>query len=94
MCIRDRSIAYCEILTSLYGKEFDGLEVETNMLQEADFLKVLDYSKTNARVFYKNSYNSNVLEFENHNGIWKIKRWDTIWSKEGSADKFLWPYIR
>ena len=89
------SIVKCEIQTSKYGKEFVGLELQTNMLGSADTLKVLEYSKETAIVYYKEKYGGDILEFHKENNIWIYKRWlRTVWSKSGSADGFIWPYIR
>ena len=88
------SIAQCEILTFQHGHEFEGMEETTNMLSKADYFKVLSYSDSNARVFYKSYYNSNILEFMLQDGEWVLGNWQTVWSRSGSADDFMWPYIR
>lgn len=41
-----------EILTLRYGKEFTGLQKQTNLIDEVDYLKVLNYSDNFARVYY------------------------------------------
>lgn len=81
-----------ELLTWKYGKEFVGLQKNTQIIDEVDFIKVLDYSDNSARVYYVGS-SGNVLSFVKNNGVWEIKTWDTAWSKTGSADNFIWPYF-
>jgi len=46
----------CEILTAKYGDEFMDLEKSIQMIDEADYLKVLEYSETFARVYYVSGY--------------------------------------
>lgn len=37
----------------------------------------------------------NVIIFEKKNKKWIMESWDeTVWSKTGSADGFIWPLIR
>jgi hypothetical protein len=88
------SIVKCEFLTSKHGKEFVGLELQTNLLDQAEILKVLHYSEITATVYYKDIYGGNILEFRKENNVWILNRWITVWSKQGSADGFMWPYIR
>ncbi len=74
-----------ELLTWKYGNEFIGLQKSTNMIDEIDFLKVIDYSNDLAEVYYvKVEESGNILSFENNNGVWKMKEWNTVWSKSGS----------
>ena len=55
----------------------------------------MEYSKDNARVYYvtENSF-GNMISFVKYNNNWDMVNWETIWSKSGSADGFIWPYIR
>lgn len=83
-----------EILTAKYGEEFWGLEQQTNMLSESYYHKVLSYSNEEAKVFYA-SNSGDLLTFKKDtDGIWKLFRWETVWSKSGSASGFMWPYYR
>jgi len=89
------SIINCEVLTFLHGDEFwEGYEA-TNMLDKIDYLKVLDYSNTKARVYYVGMGRSSgdVIRFEKNNNKWEIDEWDTVWSSTGSADAVIWPYV-
>ena len=91
------SILKCELLTSQYGQQFVGLQEQTHMLGELDYLKVLDYSASAARVYYVGSNRSggDILKFTKQDGDWTYLEWEkTVWSKSGSADAFMWPYIR
>jgi hypothetical protein len=89
------SIVKCEILTLKYKKEFIGLELQTNMLTQAKSLKVLSYSEKTATVYYRSEGGGDILEFRKDNNVWILNRWvATVWSSSGSADGFMWPYIR
>lgn len=92
------SLFKCEFLTAVHGDEFEGLETNTNMLEKSDYLKVLDYSDTDSTVYYvgPNRSYANILSFSRNGKTdqWVHVKWDTIWSKSGSADGFIWPYIR
>jgi len=91
------SLVKCEVLTFQHWKEFETLYKETNMLGEQEYLKVLDYSDISARVYYVgiNRAGGNILRFVKQNGQWVYAEWEeTVWSKTGSADGFMWPYIR
>ncbi len=89
------SIIRCEILTSRYGQQFEGLYEQTHMIDEVDYWKVMEYSDSAARVYYvtKQVY-GNIITFEKQNGQWQMKVWECVWSHYGSADDFIWPYIR
>ena len=89
------SFIKCEILTARYKNEFIGQYKQTNMISNVDYFKILKYTDDVATVYYvsKNSA-GNVVFFTKENGLWVMKQWETVWSKTGSADGFIWPYIR
>jgi hypothetical protein len=83
-----------EVLTWQHGTEFTGLQKSTGMIDEVDYLKVLDYSENFAKVYYvSNDGGGDMLIFVKDNGNWKLETWETIWSTSGSADDFIWPYF-
>lgn len=91
------SIIKCEILTQLHGREFSKGYWETNMIGRCDYLKVINYSSDSAKVYYVETkvYGyGDLLSFKKINDSWIIEKWETIWSKYGSADDFIWPYLR
>ncbi len=90
------SILKCEILTYLYGEQFARMYREYTMLDGIDYFKVLNYSEDSARVYYVGLERSNgsILGFYKENGNWCNRGWNVIWSTSGSADGFMWPYIR
>ncbi|MBR5310160.1 MAG: hypothetical protein IKU42_03450 [Oscillospiraceae bacterium] len=90
------SILKCEILTSFYGDEFVNQEKISNTIGKTEYLKVLEYSDSSARVYYisHDFLSGEVFTFINENEEWFVDEWEkTIWSKHGSADDFIWPYI-
>lgn len=84
-----------EVLTVIYRQEFSELYKLTNMIDQVDYLKVMEYSDNHARVYYvtKNVY-GNLVTFIKEYDRWNLEHWETVWSKSGSADGFIWPYIR
>ena len=81
-----------EYLTARYGSQFEGLYVQTHMLDYADYCKVLEYDESHARVLYVDSgVCTNVLDFDLRRGNWEMSHWETIWSHSGSADSLMWP---
>lgn len=87
------SIVRCEIVTKQHGDEF-------MMFQEvstASKFKILTYEDDFARIYCVNFNESNgsIHNFIKEDGIWKYNAWEGGgWSKSGSADGFIWPYIR
>ena len=67
------------------------------MIGNIEYLKVLNYTSDTAQVYFvsANRTGGNILSFSKLNGKWKYDKWErTVWSKIGSADGFIWPYIR
>jgi hypothetical protein len=64
------------------------------MLTQAKIIKVLNYSEEIATIYYKGESGGDILEFRRENNIWVLNRWVTVWSRQGSADDFMWPYFR
>lgn len=83
-----------EYLSYKHGTEFSDLYKQTGMIDDIEYLKVLDYNENSAKVYYigKNHHDGNIVYFENQNGQWLLKSWETIWSKTGSADSFYYPF--
>jgi hypothetical protein len=48
------------------------------MLGEQEYYKILDNSKTHARVYYvaKDHASANILTFTKENGQWKYDKWE------------------
>lgn len=89
------SCIYFEVLTSQHGEEFTELYKLSNMIDEVDHLKVMKYSDTTAKVYYVTENTvGDLFTFIKQNGEWELEKWETVWSKSGSADGFIWPYIR
>ena len=96
------SLAKCEVLTILHGKEFNEIYKENTMIGEIDYLKILDYHDNFVGFFYKyqNIYyvskersNANILIFIKESDVWKYHAWETtVWSSSGSASDVIWPY--
>lgn len=89
------SLARCEILTLLHGSEFDNkLCQENTMIDPIKYLKVLNYSDTQARIYCVSEGYSmgNILGFTKKDEKWKYKKWNTVWSTSGTADNIVWPY--
>lgn len=89
------SIVNCEILTRQHGSEFDGLWQDT-MLIDPEYWKVLSYSDESASVYFvaPEGKGGTVLHFQRNGNDWILFEWGPNWSKTGSADDIIWPYIR
>lgn len=85
-----------EILTWKHGSEFSTLYRLTNMIDDIDYFKVMNYSDTSASVYYVTSNRSagGLVTFNQQDGQWVLEKWKAIWSKTGSADDYIWPYYR
>ena len=88
------SLIKCEILTNKYSEELEYAHTENTMLGKIEFFKILECNGEKAKVYYvcDNNTVGHVLEFEKQNDAWKESNWETIWSKQGSADEMIWPY--
>jgi len=88
------SIIKCEITTVQHGKKFTDLYKDTNMISSVDYLKVLNYSDTSARIYYVSKGGmGNIITVIKQDGQWAYDKWETVWSTSGSADEFVFPYI-
>lgn len=83
-----------EYLSLKHGKEFEGLELQTNMLNKSRYYKVIEYSDKKASVFYVSDTGDILTFIKNDDGLWELDGWKTVWSKSGSADSFSYPYYR
>lgn len=87
------SIIKCEVVTALYGKEFQHFEV----LSMAESFKILEYDKDYAKIYFitRNRESGSIHSYIKVDGEWTFNKWeDGGWSRQGSADGFVWPYIR
>lgn len=90
------SLVKCEILTQRHYDEFKDAYKQNTMLGEVEFFKVLEYETCSvAKVYYisKDKAGGNVLTFAYEDGKWNEVYWNTIWSKTGSADDVVYPYL-
>lgn len=88
--------ARVEFLTWKHWAEFASLYKQSNMIDDIEYFKVMDYSKTSARVYYvtKNRTGADLFAYSKKDGQWVLEEWTTIWSRAGSADGFIWPNYR
>ena len=85
------SILKCEYLTSMHIKEFVHIE-EVN---HSSMIKVIEYNNNYATLYCVNfiGYNSNIYTCRKENGKWVYDNWEnTVWTKYGTAESFIWPY--
>lgn len=90
------SIIKCEIYTYKYGEIFKNIEVHDidGIHFIEDGIKVIKCSDECAAVYCDSKYSGNLYNFKKENNMWVYDGWDTIWSRSGSADGFIWPYGR
>lgn len=86
------SIIKCELNTYKYKEELIHIE---NFTEKGKF-KVLYCNGTYAYVYWANESLGHTLSYiKDENGEWHFVRWEwCIWSYQGNADEFIWPYIR
>lgn len=86
-----------EFLTATHGDEFVTGHLQTRMIDEIEYLKVMKYSPHEAEVYYveEGKTAGHLIEFTKDDaGNWKYVEWATVWSMSGSASGFIWPYYR
>ncbi len=91
------AIINCEYMTYRYGQQFEDAYIGHTMFQKPDYHKVIHYTETTAKVYYANyGKGGDVVYYERENpdSEWTFVKWITVWSASGSADDFIWPYIR
>ena len=88
------SLLKCEVLTDKYYDELELAHIDNTMLDKIESFKVLECNGEIAKVYYVCNYNTvgHILRYEKQNDEWKETDWQTVWSKQGSADEMLWPY--
>lgn len=87
------SIARCEYLTMKYGNEITIPKEVSDMIGEKKKIKIINYTEKSAKVYYVND-SGNLIYFVKKDDQWVFDSWETVWSKSGSADSFVWPYFR
>lgn len=92
------SLGICEFNTWKYGADFKELPNEIDsMIGGVSTYKIISYSDKVSRVYYvdQDRHTGNLFKFSNKDGEWRFEQWErTVWSKTGSADGFIWPYVR
>lgn len=91
------AVLECEVLTYKYGEQFENAYIGHTMFATPDYHKVLEYSNHRAVIYYVTIFGcGNIVIFERENAqtSWNFYEWRTVWSVGGSADGFVWPYIR
>ena len=89
------SILWVEAQTAIHMDEFNYPDDIASMSGDVDYLKVLKYSDY-ALVYFVSGDHSvgNTAQFRYINNQWEFYKWnDTVWSKTGSAEGFVWPYL-
>ncbi|MCM0666563.1 hypothetical protein [Flavobacterium tyrosinilyticum] len=83
-------------MTWKHGSEFLIPKEVSSMIGGVSSKKVLEYSNDSAIVYLISSEKSSgdTICFIIIDGKWIFSNWRTVWSKTGSADGFIWPYIR
>ena len=93
------NLFHCEILTAKYYDENLLEACNANGMVEVDTVKILDCKPFSyCKVYGKSEDAGNIFfmlyDSKSNDTKWRVVYWDTIWSKSGSADGFVWPYIR
>ena len=87
-----------EVLTYFYCNEFDHINRNDFMINNEEYLKIYQRTKYSATVYFvEKDKQFAVLAYfyKDSNGEWVFTgNWECVWSKNGSADDFIWPYYR
>ncbi|MCL2526071.1 MAG: hypothetical protein FWE46_03350 [Coriobacteriia bacterium] len=87
------SIAHAEFLTRQHGAEFANEYLQTGMIDENDFFRLLSYTDDTARVYYSFTNQEDdfgdILVFQKVDDTWILYSWYASWDSEGVA----WPYL-
>ncbi len=98
ICVLIIGIPYIsvEIKTYKYGNQFQERYTDTNMITDIEYYKVFSYSETKAKILYVESGHEtgNFVWFKKEDGKWQYDHWETIWSENGSADGWTFPFYR
>ena len=87
-----------EVLTGIYGNQFEYLYNASGYIQEMKYFKVMKCTQEKADVYYAAKGDDDrvsrtlLYHFKKESGEWELENWECIWSRSGSADKFIWPY--
>lgn len=87
---------YVEVNTAAYGNIFENEYQQTNMISKIEYYKVFYFTGKAAKVYYveENHSSGNFLWFEKEDSDWKMVKWTTVWSKDGSASGITYPIYR
>ena len=91
------SFLKCEALTRKYSYQFEEIYKDYTMFEDPDDIKILEYEKTEAVVYYvTKGSGGDIVKYrrDGEDGQWQFVNWETVWSRTGSASGFVWPYIR
>ncbi len=87
-----------ELLTYLHGDDFADADTMKFMISNAEYFKIYKYTKDEAKVFFvekDKEFSVMAYFYKDENGEWApSETWECIWSKQGSASEFIWPYYR
>ena len=94
--------AQCEALTKKHAQELLPACNAHTMVGPVDDLKVLSFEKGSKAKVYVRAGKANSAEcgivfslfYNKQTQTWKIAHWHTVWSIGGSAEDFIWPYVR
>lgn len=93
------SLAACEYDSWRYGGQFREVmvhDISGERFLEDETIKVLRYGETEAEIYTINpNYCGCLYWFERVSGQeWVYTDWDVVWSTSGTADHYVFPYIR
>lgn len=81
-----------EINTLRYGEIAKSLYDQATLIDDNNYCKVVEYSEEKLVVLYVDSTNLSRCYFKNQNGSWKLYHWEVVYSHEGSASEFCYPF--
>ncbi|MBS6396322.1 MAG: hypothetical protein KH452_04100 [Clostridiales bacterium] len=87
-----RPYVKAEILTYQHKQEFENLTDNIWPINAVEFMRVIDYSSSEATIYCDNSLAVFVCYFHKNNDTWELVTWKCIWARYGNADEWFYPY--
>lgn len=80
-----------ELNTNKYKQEVNKLYLQTGLIEDDNYCKVYKYTDSDLQVLFADTKSVNMCYYIKKDDEWKLARWETILSVEGSASGLVFP---